>query len=168
MKKRVITQEIEIDYENGFTCNYTMIDNEVNEYHFSYGFDSVCYIDDISNYKQNPNKDLCFSEEGLLSFDEFDKLFFVSRNNYLRDPKTKKFIPTLIHYKSTYKNKLKCKAFINSLDQKYIKNISIEDTVFDPFLTFDILLPEELFVKLMNTSSRENFGKEAANLIKIK
>ena len=125
MKKRVITQEIEIDYENGFTCNYTMIDNEVNEYHFSYGFDSVCYIDDISNYKQNPNKDLCFSEEGLLSFDEFDKLFFVSRNNYLRDPKTKKFIPTLIHYKSTYKNKLKCKAFINSLDQKYIKNISI-------------------------------------------
>lgn len=174
MKKRIIIQEVEIDYENGFTCNYTMVGNDVTEIYFQYGFDIVYYIDDILNYRGDFNREPNFTEKELLSFSYFDKLYVVGRNYFIRDIRTKKFIPTFIHYRTNKENKLKCKQFINSLNQEYIKNISIEDATFKPYVEFDILLPEDQFNELLNRRTEgklywsDDLRYEAINLITIK
>lgn len=142
IQKEVKIQKV-IDYENGFFCNFGT-NNSIIEYVNFYNekFKRLKYIDDdiLNELKNNPgyehrsilelNRDKLWknyiSEEYLINFNEFDKLFYVEEH-MLAYPDGKFInIPIFLSeiffhaYENIETSEKECESILNSIKSEFI------------------------------------------------
>lgn len=77
-----LTETFSLDYENGFVCEYTLVDDILINYTFKKGDLKLRYCDDIEYYINNVWSDIDYSKLPSLTmgeieeFNSFDKLYY--------------------------------------------------------------------------------------------
>jgi len=145
--KTAVHKSVKLDYENGISCIVNIVDEKVVTYTFY--SDAIInkrldYIEDKdlllnthwSNHYELVGNCKDFSIDDLITFSEFDNLFYIGgSNDGMTANRDGKFLSTPIIidnifsqiYLKIEKKKKKCQDILNSLNQDYIIKSSVEE-----------------------------------------
>ena len=139
--KTDVIKKIEVDYENGIKCVYTITNGKLTYFLFLSSTSTLTYVENIEDLKNTH-----WSKHGeiikkykmtitkIKNFSDFDKLFYVggSHDGNLKD-KDGNFISSLIYLDDIFSHcwlkietkKEKCQKILDSLNMEYISEPEI-------------------------------------------